>query len=120
VSAKDARAIGAYINFAEEFRNPAQPHAERELVEAARVFHSVHAGEVRTSLLPPLAVHGALADAWQAGKLQGGAFSYVERSDVPVAMAAQVAALSDTPSEQVSVMEILKNRAPRQAALARA
>ncbi len=105
----EARVIGAYVNFAQEFK-PGKIHAQSELIDAARVFHLQHHGQVRKEILPRIVVEGELADACQAGKLTVPAFAYVQRGEVPVEMAAEVAAKTTKPDTQVAVMSLISSQ----------
>ncbi len=105
---QDARLIGAYLNMAKEFRDPAMRHDERKLLGAAAAFHHAqHDPNVHANVLPRFSIDGDLADAYSAGALTPAAFAVADSGAVPVAMAADVARHTKDSVLQREVMEIL-------------
>lgn len=116
ITPEDARIIGAYLNMAKEFRDPDAPHNEQQLIDAASAFHSARRHGVKKSLLPVLKIEGELADAKEAGGLSPQAFAFVERGEVPVCVAAELARRETHPARQQEAMRAIHKKLHGEAA----
>lgn len=98
---EDIKIIAAYRNIAQGHANP---------VEAARVFKEAYSGKVHTELLPQLQMDkGNLNVSYRLSKLSDRALDEVERGEIPVDVAADVAAVAETPESQDKLMESVKD-----------